>query len=69
LINNDIKVVSKYRLRIVKWVYLLLDKFIGLYETIDGLVTADDVENGRPEGDMIIYYEEHRAGFRCPKKY
>jgi phosphonatase-like hydrolase len=23
-------------------------------ETIDGLVTADDVENGRPEGDMIL---------------
>jgi phosphoglycolate phosphatase-like HAD superfamily hydrolase len=23
-------------------------------ETIDGLVTADDAENGRPEGDMII---------------
>jgi len=23
-------------------------------KTIDGLVTADDVENGRPEGDMIL---------------
>jgi phosphoglycolate phosphatase-like HAD superfamily hydrolase len=34
---------------------LLLDKLGWIVgKTIDGLVTADDVENGRPEGDMII---------------
>ncbi len=34
---------------------LLLDKLAWTVgKTIDGLVTADDVENGRPEGDMIL---------------
>jgi phosphonatase-like hydrolase len=38
-----------------KTAHLLLDKLGWIVgETIDGLVTADDVENGRPEGDMII---------------
>lgn len=38
-----------------KIAHLLLDKLGWIVgETIDGLVTADDVENGRPEGDMII---------------
>jgi phosphonatase-like hydrolase len=38
-----------------KMAHLLLDKLGWIVgETIDGLVTADDVENGRPEGDMII---------------
>lgn len=35
---------------------LLLEKLGWIVgETIDALVTADDVENGRPEGDMIFF--------------
>jgi phosphonatase-like hydrolase len=52
--DSDIKVVlnTGYDSKIA---HLLLDKLGWIVgETIDGLVTADDVENGRPEGDMII---------------
>lgn len=52
--DSDIKVVlnTGYDSKIA---HLLLDKLDWVVgETIDGLVTADDVENGRPEGDMII---------------
>ncbi|RTY86255.1 phosphonatase-like hydrolase [Flavobacterium sp. RSP49] len=38
-----------------KTAHLLLEKLGWIVgETIDGLITADDVENGRPEGDMIL---------------
>lgn len=52
--NNNIKVVLNTGYD-HKTANLLLEK-LGwtLGETIDGLVTADDVENGRPEGDMIL---------------
>jgi phosphonatase-like hydrolase len=52
--NSHIKVVLNTGYD-SKTAHLLLDKLgwtVG--ETIDGLVTADDVENGRPEGDMIF---------------
>jgi phosphonatase-like hydrolase len=52
--NNNIKVVLNTGYDSIT-AHLLLQKLgwiIG--ETIDGLVTADDVENGRPEGDMIL---------------
>jgi phosphonatase-like hydrolase len=52
--DSDIKVVlnTGYDSKIA---HLLLDKLGWIVgKTIDGLVTSDDVENGRPEGDMII---------------
>jgi phosphonatase-like hydrolase len=52
--DRDIKVVLNTGYD-SKMAHLLLDKLGWIVgETIDGLVTADDVENGRPEGDMII---------------
>jgi phosphonatase-like hydrolase len=52
--DSDIKVVLNTGYD-SKMAHLLLDKLGWIVgETIDGLVTADDVENGRPEGDMII---------------
>lgn len=52
--NNHIKVVLNTGYD-RKTAHLLLDKLGWIVgETIDGLVTADDVENGRPEGDMIL---------------
>jgi phosphonatase-like hydrolase len=52
--DRDIKVVLNTGYD-CKMAHLLLDKLGWIVgETIDGLVTADDVENGRPEGDMII---------------
>jgi phosphonatase-like hydrolase len=52
--DNGIKVVLNTGYD-SKMAYLLLDKLGWIVgKTIDGLVTADDVENGRPEGDMII---------------
>jgi phosphonatase-like hydrolase len=52
--KSDIKVVLNTGYD-SKTAHLLLDRLGWIVgETIDGLVTADDVENGRPEGDMII---------------
>ncbi|MBF2707720.1 phosphonatase-like hydrolase [Flavobacterium soyangense] len=52
--NNNIKVVLNTGYD-SKTAHLLLQKLGWIVgETIDGLVTADDVENGRPEGDMIL---------------
>ena len=52
--DRDIKVVLNTGYD-SKMAHLLLDKLGWIVgETIDSLVTADDVENGRPEGDMII---------------
>lgn len=52
--KNNIKVVLNTGYD-RKTAHLLLDKLGWIVgETIDGLVTADDVENGRPEGDMIL---------------
>jgi phosphonatase-like hydrolase len=52
--NNNIKVVlnTGYDSKTARLLLLKLGWIIG--ETIDGLVTADDVENGRPDGDMIL---------------
>jgi phosphonatase-like hydrolase len=52
--NNNIKVVlnTGYDSKTAHLLLLKLGWIIG--ETIDGLVTADDVENGRPDGDMIL---------------
>lgn len=65
--NNNIKVVlnTGYDRKTAK---LLLEK-IGwvVGETIDGLVTADDVENGRPEGDMIFLAMKN-SGLTDPEK-
>ncbi|MFV8370008.1 phosphonatase-like hydrolase [Flavobacterium sp. LB2R40] len=52
--NSHIKVVLNTGYD-SKTANLLLEKLgwvVG--ETIDGLITADDVKNGRPEGDMIL---------------
>jgi beta-phosphoglucomutase-like phosphatase (HAD superfamily) len=47
---------------------LLLEKLGWIVcETIDGLVTADDIENGRPEGDMILFAMKN-TGAIDPKK-
>jgi phosphonatase-like hydrolase len=52
--KSDIKVVLNTGYD-SKTAHLLLDRLGWIVgETIDGLVTADNVENGRPEGDMII---------------
>ncbi|WP_426092411.1 phosphonatase-like hydrolase [Flavobacterium sp. DSR3-2] len=52
--NNHFKVVLNTGYDRTTALFLLekLGWIVG--ETIDGLVTADDVENGRPEGDMIL---------------
>ena len=65
--NNNIKVVLNTGYD-GKTAHLLLQKLgwiIG--ETIDGLVTADDVENGRPEADMILLAMKN-TGVTDPKK-
>jgi phosphonatase-like hydrolase len=52
--NSHIKVVLNTGYD-CKTAHLLLEKLGWIVgETIDGLITADDVENGRPEGDMIL---------------
>jgi phosphonatase-like hydrolase len=52
--NNSIKVVLNTGYD-SKTAHLLLQKLGWIVgETVDGLVTADEVENGRPEGDMIL---------------
>lgn len=52
--NSQIKVVLNTGYD-SKMANLLLEKLGWIVgETIDGLVTADDVTNGRPEGDMIL---------------
>lgn len=52
--SSQIKVVlnTGYDSKIANLLLEKLGWIVG--ETIDGLVTADDVENGRPEGDMIL---------------
>jgi len=52
--KNQIKVVlnTGYDTKTAHSLLAKLGWVVG--ETIDGLVTADDVENGRPEGDMIL---------------
>jgi phosphonatase-like hydrolase len=52
--KNQIKVVlnTGYDTKTANTLLQKLGWVVG--ETIDGLVTADDVENGRPEGDMIL---------------
>lgn len=52
--NNNIKVVlnTGYDRKTATLLLKKLGWIVG--KTIDGLVTADDVENGRPEGDMIL---------------
>lgn len=53
--NNHIKVVLNTGYDSMT-ANLLLEKLGWIVgETIDALVTADDVENGRPEGDMIFF--------------
>jgi phosphonatase-like hydrolase len=52
--NNNIKVVlnTGYDSKTARLLLSKLGWIIG--ETIDDVVTADDVENGRPDGDMIL---------------
>lgn len=51
-----------------KTAHLLLEKLGWIVgETIDDIVTADDVENGRPEGDMILLAMKN-TGVIDPKK-
>lgn len=52
--SSQIKVVlnTGYDSKIANLLLEKLGWIVG--ETIDGLITADDVENGRPEGDMIL---------------
>ncbi|TDD95041.1 phosphonatase-like hydrolase [Flavobacterium cellulosilyticum] len=52
--KSQIKVVlnTGYNRKIANLLLEKLGWIVG--ETIDGLVTADDVVNGRPEGDMIL---------------
>jgi phosphonatase-like hydrolase len=52
--NNHIKVVlnTGYDGKMANLLLQKLGWIVG--ETIDGLVTADDVKNGRPGGDMIL---------------
>jgi phosphonatase-like hydrolase len=52
--NNNIKVVlnTGYDRKTATLLLKKLGWTVG--KTIDGLVTADDVKNGRPEGDMIF---------------
>ncbi len=52
--SSQIKVVlnTGYDVKIANLLLEKLGWIIG--ETIDGLVTADDVKNGRPEADMIL---------------
>jgi phosphonatase-like hydrolase len=52
--KNDIKVVlnTGYDAKTANGLLLKLNWTVG--ETIDALVTADDVKNGRPAGDMIF---------------
>jgi phosphonatase-like hydrolase len=52
--KNDIKVVlnTGYDAKTANGLLQKLDWTVG--ETIDALVTADDVKNGRPAGDMIF---------------
>ncbi|REH01549.1 phosphonatase-like hydrolase [Flavobacterium aquicola] len=65
--NNNIKVVLNTGYDFITANNLLLKLGWSVGETIDALVTSDDVKNGRPDGDMIVKAME-LTGINDPKK-
>ena len=65
--NNNIKVVLNTGYDFITANNLLSKLGWSVGETIDAMVTSDDVENGRPDGDMILKAMEV-TGIKNPEK-
>ncbi|WKL49233.1 phosphonatase-like hydrolase [Flavobacterium pectinovorum] len=65
--NKNIKVVLNTGYDFITANNLLLKLGWSVGDTIDALVTSDDVKNGRPDGDMIVKAME-LTGIKDPKK-
>jgi phosphonatase-like hydrolase len=65
--NNNIKVVLNTGYDFITANSLLIKLGWSVGETIDALVTSDDVKNGRPDGDMIFKAMEI-TGIKDPLK-
>lgn len=65
--NNNIKVVLNTGYDFITANNLLTKLGWSVGETIDAMVTSDDVQNGRPDGDMILKAMEI-TGIKDPEK-